>query len=738
MSALWLSTLADAAMRATVVLGIAAAIAALPRHRSAALRHFIWALALAGALVLPLVGAVLPAVPIPVPWSVAGPQPATAVDANRAGAATPIGVQAPAVNGHAAGAAANTLENPADSRAATRTGAVPRRAATGGAGSASPAAANVPSTVAWNPLWLLSWGAGAATLAAWSLCGIRNIRRLVAHATPVTADEWLAPLDDARARLGIRRPVRLLRSDHVAMPMTWGWRRPVILVPPAADGWPAPRRAVVLRHELAHVRRADVVTQLLAQLACAVYWFNPVICLAAFRLRVERERACDDEVLRLGTRASDYANHLLDIARECHVPGRKASAAVAMARPSQLEHRVRTILDPTVRRAAGRAAATLAAVILTGSVLAVSALTPTTGTLPGRNAAGGRGPHATAGTARSAASAEPAGAAATGRAGATLAAGPQGEPEGLADWHRLAQEVFATVVWHLSEARRQLGGATAGAQQVAESDEAAAPPAQADRQDDQLQQARWTVWGDSLTIDVGPEWQETPRTITGENVTIDFGPEWREGPEEIDSRLAKTFMGALSDPDANVRARAAQALGRHRVHAAATVLHPALGDEDADVRKRVAWALGRIRDDASVDRLLSLLRDPVQEVRERAAWALGTLRSPAAVDGLVAALEDADDAVQERIAWALGRIRDPRATRGLITALNVNVGDARHEVIEALARIGGEPAMEALIGLMDADDPEVRRAVVDALSRGNWIAPDESADTLVPPGPPQG
>ena len=691
MSALWLAALADATARATVVLGIAAAITALPRQRSAALRHFVWALALAGALVLPLVGAVLPGLPVPMPWTAAR-EPTTVVDANRAGAAPHLGVQAPSVMQHSPGAAANTGENGAGSRATPRSGTALRPAVSGGDEIARPVPAAVQSSAAWRPLLLWIWGAGGAAFAAWSLAGIWNIRRLVAQATPVTASEWLGPLGDASARLGIRWPARLLQSDSVAMPMTWGWRRPVILVPAAAADWPLSRRTVVLRHELAHVRRGDVVTQLLAQWACAVYWFNPMVWLAAFRLRVERERACDDEVLRLGTRASDYANHLLDIARECQAPGLRASAAVAMARPSQLEHRLRAILDPTVRRA-GRATATLATVVLTGAVLAVSVVTPTTGTLPGQTAADDPGPNPTVDIARPASNVESPGAAASALSSTSTSTGPaQTGPESegwFADWHRAAEELFATVVWHLSEARRQLGSVTAGAPPVVGSNDAVAAPAQAGGQDDAL-----------------------------------------------DSRLAEAFIGALGDSDPDVRGRAARALGQHRVRAAAAALRTALGDEDPDVRGRAAWALGRIRDDTAVDSLLNLLRDPVQEVRERAAWALGTLRNPAAVDGLVAALEDADAAVQERIAWALGRIRDPRATQGLITALTVIAGDALHEVIEALARIGGEPAMEALIGLMDADDPGVRGAVIDALSRGNWMSTDESADMPVPPVPP--
>jgi beta-lactamase regulating signal transducer with metallopeptidase domain len=702
MSTFWISALADAALRATALLGIAAAVAALPRHRPAAVRHFVWALALAGALALPLVGAVVPAVPVPMPWMPPGEPPATTADAGSAEGSPRFPMPQSAVAERSAAAPAVGVE----ARDGEGTTAIPpdavRAIAPGdAAGKSGAAPAGTAPSDAWGLLLLGIWGFGAATLLAWSLAGIWNIRRLVEQATPVTASEWLVPLRDVRARLELRRPVRLLQSDGVPMPMTWGWRRPVILVPAVSAGWPAARRAVVLRHELAHVKRGDVVTQLFGQWACAVYWFNPLVWLAAFRLRVERERACDDEVLRLGTLASDYANHLLDIARECQAPGPSASSAVAMARPSQLEHRVRVILDPTVRRASGRATATLAGVILTAAVLAVSAVTPTTGSLRGETA-------------------EP--------SSMRVAGGPTpAEPEReawFADWHRTAEEVFATVVWHLSEARRRLGNATT--QPVGESPEAAAATQSDPR--DQVQRARRTVSRDSPAIDTAPMRQDAPRTISGQNAISDSEPEWRDAPEGIAPRLAETFIGALGDPDADVRTRAARALGRHRVHAAATGLRTALGDEDTDVRGQAAWALGRIRDDASVDALLHLLRDPVQEVRERAAWALGTLRSPAAVDGLVAALEDADANVQQRIAWALGRIRDPRATDGLITALTVIAGDGLPEVIEALARIGGEPAMEALIELMDADDPRVRGAVIDALSHGNWIATDESDD----------
>ena len=134
------------------------------------------------------------------------------------------------------------------------------------------------------------------------------------------------------------------------MPMAWGLMRARVLLPAEADDWPIDRQRVVLLHELAHVKRRDCVTQMLAHLACATYWFNPLVWLAAQRLRAERERACDDLVLAAGTRGSDYADHLLDIARSLRSGAWPTWSAVTMAHRSQLEGRLMAILDPALPR----------------------------------------------------------------------------------------------------------------------------------------------------------------------------------------------------------------------------------------------------------------------------------------------------------------------------------------------------------------------------------------------------
>jgi len=105
-----------------------------------------------------------------------------------------------------------------------------------------------------------------------------------------------------------------------------------------------------LSHELAHISRGDWVVQLGAELLRAVYWFNPLLWLACRRLRLESEHACDDEVMRRGVPGTDYATHLIDLARALNMQRHMWFPAPAMARPSSLERRVRAMLNVDCNR----------------------------------------------------------------------------------------------------------------------------------------------------------------------------------------------------------------------------------------------------------------------------------------------------------------------------------------------------------------------------------------------------
>jgi predicted nucleic acid-binding Zn-ribbon protein len=170
--------------------------------------------------------------------------------------------------------------------------------------------------------------------------------------------------------------VRLLGSAEISTPMTWGSLRPVILLPSRSRRWSEERRRIVLLHELVHIRRADWLVRLVARLVCSIYWLNPLVWVAARRLAVEQEIACDEEVVALGTRPSSYASHLLAIARTLGPAAPTPAHALDMARRSQMEGRLMSILDENRRLRSGRKLAVMALVVIAGLVPALAAIEP--------------------------------------------------------------------------------------------------------------------------------------------------------------------------------------------------------------------------------------------------------------------------------------------------------------------------------------------------------------------------
>jgi beta-lactamase regulating signal transducer with metallopeptidase domain len=333
----------DSLAKMTLVLGTAGVVTYAWR-RAAAVRHLVWTLALGGTLILPAARLVGPAWQVPLRparpvATVVIPVAATRVAAStgRAGGAT-----LPAIT------TARNVESP------------PRAAPVSTAG------------------WLLAlWITGLLFVLGTYAAGAWRVARLARRARPIRSGEWLDLQASIAARLELRTPVRLLAAAGPAMPMTWGTRHPVVLLPGDADLWPAARRRAVLTHELAHVERRDCLTQLVAVCACAVYWFHPLVWIAASRLRVERERACDDRVLAVGATPSEYAGHLLEIARTLRATAVTGLASVAMARPSQLGTRLLDVLDPARRRdVLSRRVALPSVIVAALVVLPLAALRP--------------------------------------------------------------------------------------------------------------------------------------------------------------------------------------------------------------------------------------------------------------------------------------------------------------------------------------------------------------------------
>jgi hypothetical protein len=152
--------------------------------------------------------------------------------------------------------------------------------------------------------------------------------------------------------------------------MTWGTRRPVVLLPAEATNWPEPLLASVLLHEFAHVRRRDVASQAVAWLAVSLFWFNPLVWWAAAQMRMEAEGACDDFVIRCGTLPTTYANDLLKIAMAAK--GRRQIFpfhGVSAMNPTNLERRIADILDGRRTRTGATALGVVGAVAAAGAVV---------------------------------------------------------------------------------------------------------------------------------------------------------------------------------------------------------------------------------------------------------------------------------------------------------------------------------------------------------------------------------
>jgi beta-lactamase regulating signal transducer with metallopeptidase domain len=273
------------------------------RRFSAAIRHLAWAAAFCAIVLLPLCSRLIPAslhsnIPAPI-TRVLLQQPAR-----------PIG--------------------PADSSA-----------------SIAQSTPTVFVPLAWPGL---IWLAGCLVSAAVLLIGSIRLAWTAHRSTPFLDARWAGAGSELSGAFGLKRSVRLLQSSSASMPVTWGLFRPRVLLPVNAQNWPDTHIRAVLSHEFAHIGRCDWVIQLLAEIVRAVYWFNPLLWIASNRLRQEGEHACDDEVLRLGFHGTEYAGHILDIARMLKARNRALSPTIAMACPSNLERRFAAMVHPSLDR----------------------------------------------------------------------------------------------------------------------------------------------------------------------------------------------------------------------------------------------------------------------------------------------------------------------------------------------------------------------------------------------------
>ena len=287
------------------------------RRRSAALRHWVLAASLAVAAAAPVLEITLPRLELPVLGSTAS-----------------VTTSGPTFS-DGASSAPFTFVTPAQD--------TPR--------------------AAWVPVLAAAWAVGCAALLISLLAGLVRLTWMTRRCRRLRSSLWRERAAALSTQYGLRRTVVVVESPDRALLLTWGLMRPRIIVPATAASWSAERIDVVLGHELAHIVRCDWAVQVTAEVLRAVHWFNPLLWLACRQLRVESEHACDDAVLRRGVEATDYASHLLAVARHVRAAGGGWASAPAVAHASTLERRIAAMLNVSSNREPVTRAARLMAVL---------------------------------------------------------------------------------------------------------------------------------------------------------------------------------------------------------------------------------------------------------------------------------------------------------------------------------------------------------------------------------------
>ncbi|MDP9194942.1 MAG: tetratricopeptide repeat protein [Acidobacteriota bacterium] len=345
--------------KATLILLIARLVLAAMPRAAAATKHMIATAALVGVGLMPILSVVVPA------WEIAV-QPRAEAVAPLQGGDTAQGTVARESRGTVG---VRDDEESSFSTAVAVVKAVAPEPLTALENATTIAAAT------WKGLIVLALGFAALLLLIHMSLGVIGVWYVARNAEELLHDDALLELDRTRDELQLKMHVRLLRSSRISVPVLWGVVKPVLLLPPDVVTWPSERLRVVLMHELAHLKRFDGISLIATRIAVSLFWFHPLAWSLERAGRSECERACDDLVLASGTKPSEYADHLLAIARSMPTFDPFRSVTLAMSRKSQLEGRLLSILQPHVARRvfSGRGVA-IACALAVAVIVPVSAL----------------------------------------------------------------------------------------------------------------------------------------------------------------------------------------------------------------------------------------------------------------------------------------------------------------------------------------------------------------------------
>lgn len=223
---------------------------------------------------------------------------------------------------------------------------------------------------------LMIWIIGTIGLLLWLIGGRIYSYSIFSKSTRLVDLNLIDKISKAKQIMSLNKDIEILQSDRVKIPIITGLFKSKLILPETIHQWNEDRFGAVLYHELAHIKRNDVLLQFLAQLTCTLYWFNPLTWIIERNLLIERERACDNVVLQLNVKPSVYAEYLMETSEELGTTHRKKWSFTGMAEGTDFKDRILSILDPNAKRSHKKLHSYVKTTILILILLPLLALTP--------------------------------------------------------------------------------------------------------------------------------------------------------------------------------------------------------------------------------------------------------------------------------------------------------------------------------------------------------------------------
>ena len=197
--------------------------------------------------------------------------------------------------------------------------AVPTTAGRSDARVATTSSAVAPSAWRLGPISLILWLAGALGVILTALRSSRRVDLLVQRRPRESGTSIARIVDELAAELQLRRAPDCIVVDEAVGPAVRGILRPQLLIPRTLlESIPEQQLRLVVLHELMHLRRRDLLAGWFQAMVQVLWWFHPVVWLAGRMCSHERERCCDEDVLRhSGVRSMAYAQCLLNAVQLC-------------------------------------------------------------------------------------------------------------------------------------------------------------------------------------------------------------------------------------------------------------------------------------------------------------------------------------------------------------------------------------------------------------------------------------